>query len=275
MLMMNDVFERTWGQRAGARPAADYWPTLIPAVRKRHPGFRFMAEAYWDLEWALQQQGFDFCYDKKLYDRMEHSDAESVRQHLLADLAYQHKLVRFLENHDEPRAAATFTAGKARAAAVAVLTLPGAKLLHEGQFEGRKVRLPVFLSRRPAEPLDGDLAAFYERLLKETNRDVFRTGRWRLCERSGWPDNATHRNILSWCWELEGERRLVVINFSDAASQAMVRSPWDDLRGRVWRLSDPLSGESFERDGDGLARHGLFVSLDPWRWHFLRLETSG
>jgi len=198
-----------------------------------------------------------------------------VRQHLLADLEYQHRLVRFLENHDEPRAAATFPPAKARAAAVAILTLTGAKLLHEGQFEGRKVRLPVFLARRPAEPADGDLAAFYERLLQEVNRDVFRTGRWRLCERSGWPDNVSHLNILTWCWELGGERRLVVINFSDAPSQAMVRPPWDDLRGRVWRFSDPLSGEAFERDGDGLARHGLFVSLDPWRWHFLRLEQAG
>ena len=90
----------------------------------------------------LQQQGFDYCYDKKLYDRMEHGDAESVRLHLLADMAYQQGLVRFLENHDEPRAAATFAAEKARAAAVTLLTLPGAKLLHEGQFEGRQGTAP-------------------------------------------------------------------------------------------------------------------------------------
>ena len=275
MLMMNDVFERTWGQRAGARPETDFWPTLIPAVRERHPGFRFIAEAYWDLEWALQQQGFDFCYDKKLYDRMEHADAESVRQHLLADLGYQHKLVRFLENHDEPRAAATFPPGKARAAAVAVLTLAGAKLLHEGQFEGREVRLPVFLGRRPAEPVDEDLAAFYKALLRETAAEIFRTGRWRLCERSGWPDNPTDRNVLAWSWELGGERRLVVINFSDTPSQALVRPPWEDLRGRSWRLSDPLSGETFERTGDDTAVNGLYVSLDPWRWHFLSLKAIG
>jgi hypothetical protein len=273
MLVMNDVFERTWGQRAGARPAADYWTTLIPAVRERHSGFRFLAEAYWDLEWALQQQGFDFCYDKKLYDRMEHADAESVRQHLLADMSYQTRLVRFLENHDEPRAAATFPPGKARAAAVAVLTLPGARLLHEGQFEGRTVRLPVFLGRRPPEEHDRELGAFYELLLRATAGEIFRTGRWRLCERNGWPDNFSHLNILTWCWERDGERRLVVINFSDAPSQAMVRPPWEDLRGRIWRFSDLLSGETFVRDGDGLARHGLFVSLDPWRWHFLRLES--
>jgi hypothetical protein len=29
-----------------------------------------MAEVYWDMEWTLQQQGFDYCYDKRLYDRL-------------------------------------------------------------------------------------------------------------------------------------------------------------------------------------------------------------
>ena len=76
-----------------------------------------------------------------------------------------------------------------------------------------KVRLPVFLARRPAEPVDHDLAAFYERLLKATNRDVFRNGDWRLCERSGWPDNQSCQNILTWCWVKDDERSLIVINF--------------------------------------------------------------
>ncbi len=112
MLMMNDVFERTWGERAGPRPADDYWPTLIADVKRTHPGFVFMAEAYWDLEYALQQQGFDYCYDKRLYDRLVHEGAESVRGHLTADIGYQERLVRFVENHDEPRAAATFAPGE-------------------------------------------------------------------------------------------------------------------------------------------------------------------
>ena len=108
MLMLNDVFERTWGARAGDRPANDYWSTVIPAIKAKWPAFRFIAEAYWDLEWELQQQGFDHCYDKQLYDRMEHGDAERVRLHLLADSAYQQGMVRFIENHDEPRAASAF-----------------------------------------------------------------------------------------------------------------------------------------------------------------------
>ena len=163
---------------------------------------------------------------------MEHENAESVRQHLLADAAYQQGMVRFIENHDEPRAATTFPDGKGRAAAVAILTLTGAKLLHEGQFEGRKVRLPVFLGRRPPEPVDHDLVAFYGRLLKEINRDVFRNGEWRLCELSGWPDNQSCQNILAWWWVKEDERYLIVVNFSDGTVQARVHGPWDELRGR-------------------------------------------
>src|SRR5436190_12041904 len=211
MVMLNPIFERTWGDHAGPRPATEYWLDVISAIKSRYPGFLFIAEAYWDLEWELQQQGFDFCYDKKLYDRLEHSNAENTRLHLAADSAYQQKLVRFIENHDEPRAASTFSCLEARAAAVAILTLPGAKLLHQGQMEGVKVRLPVFLRRRPEEPLDGDLGSFYRCLMKATDRDIFRQGEWQRCERSGWPDNQSCLNILAWCWALNDERFLIVI----------------------------------------------------------------
>jgi len=273
MLLLNNIFERTWGVRAGAKPANDYWKTVIPAIKTKHQEFKFIAEAYWDLEWELQQQGFDHCYDKKLYDRMEHGDTENVRQHLLADLPYQEGMVRFIENHDEPRAAAAFPNGKGRAAAVAVLTLTGAKLLHEGQFEGRKVRLPVFLSRRPAEQADNDLATFYGRLLNAVNRDTFRNGEWRLCERSGWPDNQSCQNILTWCWIKDEERYFIVVNFSGGASQGLVRIPLDELRGRMWRLDDRLSGDTFDRSGNDMRDAGLYVDLKPWQCHIFKVRA--
>ncbi len=273
MLMLNNIFERTWGARAGAKPVNDYWTTVIPAIKTTWPGFRFIAEAYWDLEWELQQQGFDHCYDKKLYDRMEHGDAENVRLHLLADPSYQERMVRFIENHDEPRAAAAFPDGKGRAAAVAVLTLTGARLLHEGQFEGRKVRLPVFLSRRPAERVDPDLMSFYQKLLKAVDRDIFRNGEWRLCERSGWPDNQSFLNILAWCWARDDERCLIVVNFSAGSSQSLVRVPWDELRDRTWRLSDALSGETYDRHGNDMRDAGLYFDLKPWQCHLFQVRA--
>jgi hypothetical protein len=272
MLLLNDVFARTWAGRAGERPAADYWREVIPAIKDRWPEFLFIAEAYWDLEWELQQQGFDYCYDKRLYDRLVHADAESVRLHLLADLSYQQRLVRFIENHDEPRAAATFSPEKGRAAAVVALMLPGARLIHEGQLEGRRTRLPVFLGRRPEEPVDDGLVAFYGQLLGALDGRAFRDGNWQLCERSGWPDNPTWQHILAWCWEAGDERALIVVNLSGQAAQARVRVPWEDTRGRVWRLVDALSGESFERSGDEMRDVGLYVALAPWCAHFLHVS---
>jgi len=272
MLMLNNIFERTWGARVGAKPVNDYWTTAIPAIKGKHNEFKFIAEAYWDLEWELQQQGFDHCYDKKLYDRMEHGDAENVRQHLLADISYQQKMVRFIENHDEPRAAAAFPSGKGLAAAVAILTLPGAKLLHEGQFEGRKVRLPVFLARRPAEPVNQGVAVFYERLVKAVDREVFRNGEWRLCERFGWPDNHSCMNLLAWCWVKGDERYLITINFRQEDAQARVQVPWDELKGKQWHLYDVLSGEIYDRGGDEMRDAGLYVDLKPWQCHLFQVR---
>ncbi len=272
MLLVARVFEQTWAGRAGNAPAMEYWREVVGAVRAVRPDFLFVAEAYWDLEWELQQQGFDFCYDKRLYDRLEHDFAEQVRLHLSADPAYQDKLIRFVENHDEPRAAATFPGGKSQAAAVTILTLPGAKLLHDGQLEGRRTRLPVQLARRPVEPANGNLLGFYQRLLAAVDTPAIREGHWTLCERSGWPDNQSCMNLLAWCWRTGDERCVVVVNLSDARSQARISLPWDDLAGRAWRLADALSGIVYDRNGDEMRSAGLYVDLEGWGVHLLVFE---
>jgi Alpha amylase, catalytic domain len=269
MLMLNDVFERTWGERVGPRPPAEYWDAVIPAVTVQHPGFVFLAEAYWDLEWTLQQHGFDFCYDKRLYDRLVHEGGDEVRGHLSGDVDYQERLVRFVENHDEPRAAAAFPPEKARAATVATLTQTGARLVHDGQLEGRKVQLPVFLGRRPDEPPDEDLHSFYRRLLAAVGDDVYRSGTWRLTETRGWPGDEGWRSLVAWTWE-GGSRQLVVVNLGDATAAGLVSVPWDDVRGRDWRLADATNDTEFVRSGDAL-RDGLYVELPPWRWHLFHL----
>jgi hypothetical protein len=274
MLMMNPVFERTWAHRAGNRPETEYWINIISAVKRANPNFLFVAEAYWDLEWELQQQGFDFCYDKRLYDRLEHDNAESVRLHLCADSAYQEKLVRFIENHDEPRAAATFSPEKHRAAAITTSTLPGMKLFHQGQFNGRKVRLPVFLGRAPEEPNDQGISNFYEKLLRTVNSDVFRGGQWSLCEREGWPDNPSYQNIVAWNWVKNETRYLIVVNLSDRTSQAQVRVPWPEIGGESLHVLDMLSDAWYERAGDEMRGPGLYVELGPWSYHLFRVSRT-
>ncbi|MFF0815836.1 alpha-amylase [Rhodococcus sp. NPDC003318] len=272
MLMTNDTFARTWGSRVGDPPGDEYWTTVIAAVHATHPGFTFIAEAYWDLEWSLQQQGFDFCYDKRLYDRLRSGDAAAVRAHLRGDPVYQRRLVRFVENHDEPRAASVFGREKQKAVTVAALTQPGARLVHHGQPAGRTVRLPVFLGRFPTEETDADLAAFHRVLLEALADSAFRTGTHRLCELSGWPGNETVADLAAWCWD--GDRRwVVVVNLGDREACAHVRVPWTDVRGRGFRLVDPTRDLAYERSGDDLS-DGLYVELGPWQWHLFRVDEE-
>jgi Alpha amylase, catalytic domain len=270
MLVMNDIFARTWNERAGPAPSTDYWPTVISAVRDAHPGFLFLAEAYWDLEWSLQQQGFNYCYDKRLYDRMLEGPAEQVRLHLLADDDYQRRLVRFVENHDEPRAASAFGATRSQVAAITALTQSGGRLIHSGQLEGATVRLPVFLGRYPIEPRDSALSAFYRSLLPALADPTFRYGHWKLCDRFGWPGDGRYENLVTWCWE--GDTRwLIIVNLSDGTAAGRVRTPWADLRGHTWQLTDPMRDMAFRRSGDDLV-DGLFVELDAWQWHLFRID---
>ena len=233
-----------------------------------------IAEAYWDMEWTLQQQGFDFCYDKRLYDRILAGEPGAVRGHLLADLGYQSHLLRFLENHDEPRIADRLPAVLQRAAAVAVATMPGATMWHDGQFEGRRVHIPVFLQRQPDEPLDEELAAWYRGLLSKVAGHRVRTGTWQLLEARGWPDNQSCASLVAWCWTPDdGEgRHVIVVNLAAAAAQAQIPLPWPDLPGRDWRLTDLLTDEEFDRRGGDLAGPGLYVDMRPGQSYLLAMR---
>ncbi len=271
MLTINRIFQQTWGSRAGRPPSEEYWREVIQAIRNEHANFLFIGEAYWDLEWELIQQGFDFCYDKRLYDRLVEGHAEAVRLHLVADPAYQDHLIRFIENHDEPRAAAVFPPEKRRVAAVVSTTLPGARLLHDGQFEARTVRTPVMLGRAPLAQSDTDLQAFYRRLLRALQLPALRQGAWRLGELTGWPDNPTTQNLLTWNWETAAERCLVVVNLSNNSAQGRVLWPWPQATPSRWKLSDPLQSVEFIRDGVETIRDGLYVDLPSWGFHFFQV----
>jgi glycosidase len=161
MLMMNDTFSQTWGARAGGRPKTEYWHEIIGTLRRTSPHFIFIAECYWNTEQSLIAQGFDYCYDKDLYDTLIKGDIASTREHVAATAPFAGHLVHFLENHDEPRVASLLTSAHHRAAVKFIASLPGPCLWHHGQFEGNQVRTPVQLRRSPDEPINQDIAHMY------------------------------------------------------------------------------------------------------------------
>ena len=271
MLVLPDVFRRTWGLAS-----APFWPKAIAAVRDAHPGFTFMAEAYWDLEWELQQQGFSYCYDKRLYDRLCHSDAGSIRAHLGAGLDYQDRLARFLENHDEPRAAAVFPWLRHQAAAIVTYFAPGLRFFHQGQLDGAQVRVPVHLRRAPAEARSADIASFYDRLLATLRTDAFRHGAWSMiAPQSAWDGNPTGQDFVAYAWQSSsGSRYVVVVNYSDHQGQCRLRLPFDGLAGRQFRLVDVMESEVYWRDGGELVEPGLYIDLGAWRFNVFRLDPA-
>jgi hypothetical protein len=264
MLVLPEVFERTWGIRA-----EPFWPQATQRVRQRAPGFCFMAEVYWDLEWTLQQQGFDYTYDKRLYDRLRDGHARPVREHFLAGPDYQNKLARFLENHDEPRAAATFSPEVHEAAAVITFLSPGLRFFHQGQFEGRKKRISPHLCRGPKERIDQRLKSFYDRLLAILRHPVVRKGQWQLLECApAWEGNWTWDCLVAFAWQGADEERLMVaVNYAPNQSQCYARLPFADLGNGHWRLEDLLGGTQYDRDGSNLESRGFYLDVPPWHCH--------
>jgi glycosidase len=264
MLVLPEVFERTWGRRA-----LPFWPRAIAAVRERLPRFRFMAEVYWDLEWTMQQLGFDYAYDKRLYDRLRERHARPVREHLHAKLDYQDKLARFLENHDEPRAASAFPCEVHEAAAIVTYLTPGLRFFHQGQLEGRTKRISPHLVRAPDESGDPVLQRFYDRLLAALRKSIVRDGDWRSVEcLPAWEGNWTSDCFVAWSWRgAEGDRLLVAVNFAANQSQCYVRLPAGDLSGGAVRLTDLTSDARFDRDGSDVASRGLYLDLPAWGYH--------
>jgi hypothetical protein len=197
-----------------------------------------------------------------------------VREHFHAGLDYQNKLARFLENHDEPRAAATFPPGVHQSAAAITFLSPGLRFFHQGQFEGRRKRISPHLGRGPLEATDRNVQQFYDRLLAVLRRPVVRDGQWQLLECSpAWEGNWTWDCFVAFAWHAPGNRLLVTVNFAPNQSQCYVRLPFADLGGGQWQLQDHMQDVAYDRDGGDLQSRGLYLDVPPWHTSVFTLAT--
>jgi len=273
MLVMNDIFAQTWqSQIVMNMPETEFWVDAINEVKSEHADFIFMAEAYWDKEWALQQQGFDYTYDKRLTDRLEEGDVPAVQGHLHANPDFQLKSVRFLENHDEPRAVESFGRQASMAAAVIISTLPGMHFYYDGQFEGKAVRLPVQLGREYSEETDTEIAAFYDNLLNIVNDPALQCGEWTLLTPlSAWEGNESFKNILAWQWRHDATIKIIAINFCDFLCQSRLFLPMTINRKDV-ELIDQLTDIKYSRRVYDIKENGLYVELKAYQSHFFSYQ---
>lgn len=268
MLIVNDVFTRTWSERVDLLwpvPEQEFWPDAIARVP-----MIYLAEVYWEREYQLQQQGFDYTYDKRLLDRLRHNDAPHVRGHLQAEPEFSARLARFIENHDEARSADVLD-GRVRAAATLTYTLPGLRFFFDGQLEGASVHAPVQLGRWQPEPAREAIQDLYSRLLAELGDELFHDGAWSLLEVRSAGD-ATHSNLIATSWRLADRQVVVVANLSSRESHGLIEigavPPGD-----VFDLVDRLTGERYRWSSADL-QSGLYVRLDAGDAHLLRLRPA-
>ncbi len=269
MLPLREVFRRTWGYMlpADAGVPDEFWPGAIGEVKTVYPDFVFLAEVYWDLEWLLQQHGFDYTYDKRLLDRIKHEPAHSIRLHLLADPGFQERSARFLENHDEERILHAFDTRRAQAAALIAYTVPGMRFFYDGQWEGRRTRLPVQLGREPREtycvcPVNAALASFqiqnlphfepvchctaayYERLLTLLREPALQQGAWQLLEVEP-ADSEGYLSVLAWEWRHGDDHFVIAVNYQPHATSVRLPLPagqWHEyFTNRIYDM--PANGQ--------------------------------
>lgn len=218
MLLLNRVFANTWSAVAGMPPTTEFWTEIIPAIKATHPDFLFLAEAYWGTEEELQALGFDYTYEKSFYDQLLEGNIEAVKLALARPAALQARMLHFVENHDEARAAAVFGPQRSLAAAAVSVLTPGARLLYEGQLAGWRVKAPVQLGRVMEEATDVEIAPFYRALLDEARQPIYHDGLFTLATGPG-------KDVLVFAWTLGDDWRLVALNYTDRPVKASVALP--------------------------------------------------
>lgn len=272
MLALPDVFYGTWGLTA-----QPFWPVAIEQVRQVYPDFIFLGEVYWNLEWALQQQGFDFTYDKQFYDHLVSQDATRVKKHLMMPHAVLSRMAHFLENHDEPRAAARFPLAIHRAAAALLYLAPGLRFFQHGQLQGAWTRVPMQLIRGPVETNDEWIETFYHKLTEALKLPAVRSGAWQLLDIR--PDQGTGslaRKLIGYIWRpLPGQAAgpvLALVNYSPSLVRSITRLPFEELPGKKLSLLDHLTGTRLSRSGDDLFKNGLTIDMAPWGVYILEAQ---
>jgi hypothetical protein len=266
MLLLNDVFARTWRDfpSSGAPPKSEFWEEAIRVVKAVHPDFLFLAEVYWELEERLQSLGFDFTYDKHLYDDLIRRNPVGAQRRLLElHREFATRSAHFLENHDEPRVATLLSLAEHRAAALAILGLPGMRFVHDGQLSGARVKLPVQLGRRPLETAQTDVQQMYETLLTTLGTSSVGRGNGQvLSPRPAWADNPSWQNFIVVQWQFQPpEFDVVVVNLAPHRSQCYAPLSMLGLAEYNWSMRDRLGTETYVRVGSDLFEQGLYLDL--------------
>ncbi len=169
MLLLPDVFKKTHG-----KDSKYSWSRVIKTIKSSFPNFKFYAEVYWNREKDLLDLGFDATYNKNLYDSMVENQFLSIYDQMKNTGAYQTSIpneIRFLENHDEKRAKATFSSKTPIYFSILCFS-EAVHLFHYGQSFGFSKKIPVQMISVDEDKIDIELFEFYKRTFHILNNRI-------------------------------------------------------------------------------------------------------
>ncbi|MCJ7424576.1 hypothetical protein MUP01_09970, partial [Candidatus Bathyarchaeota archaeon] len=198
--------------------------------------------------------------------------SQDVRTYLISESDYEDHYIRFIENHDELRAIEAFGREKSKAAAVIFSTLMGLRFFHDGQLEGRSIRIPLQLSHVQLEKDDQEIFDHYMKLLKLANDRILHDGEWILLDsRNVSNEDRTNDNLLSWAWKFGDSFKIIVVNYSGITSQGFIKMP-TDFEDCSIVFFDELTGEKYVYRLDKILNEGLYIRLEPFQSHFFSVQ---
>lgn len=281
MLLLSDIFFNNWKKFPlpddFVPVAKEFWYDAIKKVKQKKPEFIFVAEVYWSRENDLLNLGFDYVYEKRLYEMLIDSKINLINEYIKNVFSFQRKRLLFIENHDEPRSAHIFTTEKLKSVATLIYTLPSMKLIYDGQLEGRKFHHAIQLKRLYQEVTNNELKNFYKLLFQSIRKSSIIDGYFKFLHPvPAWEGNPAFYNFVVFLYENEKlAKDLVVINLSPYQSQCRVKIESYDLIGKKFLIKDRLSDEEYLRDGEEMFNQGLYLDVKPYQsqiFEFIRKD---
>jgi len=269
-LLLNDQIEKNWGVELAShnfkRPSQEWWTGAILAVKSQYPNFIFSAEVYeMPLVTKLQQCGFDYTYDKTLYDHLGDGNLDKLRDWLSSQSEeYFRHSIHFISNHDQPRAATFFgSTWRANAAAFIAFTMPGLRLYWMWENRGYVNKLDIRLRREQIEYNRPETVQFYRHLWAITTEDVFEKGHWTYLEVTG---SESAWRLIAYRWHYLNKKRLVVVNYSDTQASGYIKvANAEPMAGNdIIPVRDMLTDTTYERSASTMRTVGLSVLINSW-----------
>lgn len=277
MLILNRVQKKIWKERVFSgnefkEPEAEFWEDAIAAVKKIYPGFLFIAEVYWGLETELLELGFDYSYDKAFYDYLRQSNIEELKEYVAEEQETGWRKLKFIENHDEARAAGVFGPEKLKSAAFLLAISGGAHLYHQGQLEGFKIKLPLYLTRGLGEQTDENTHSFYKKLLPAL-KDIPLSAMQRetVALFPAWKENETYKNFIAIFGRIQGGHYLAVANYSDAQSQCYAYLDISAIPAEDLIFKDITGQSEYKRSKEEIIIRGLYLDMPKYSFHLFKI----